>query len=72
MAQSKVLQQSIEFGYLEDIEGKNTKQVIPNLKDTSSSEQILALGALFAELVPEKVTLQDIVTVKRTRHTADV
>lgn len=72
MAQSRFLQQSIELGFVEDYEGKKVKQTIANLKESVTSEQALALGDLFAEMAPEKITLQDIVTIKRTRHSADV
>lgn len=66
MAQSTFVAQSVELAFVD--EGKTVKQTINNLKETVSSDQLLELGKLFDEMSPEDIKLEEIVTVKRVRH----
>lgn len=66
MTQTAFLKHSVEVSFTQI--GKTSKQMIPNLKETVESEKMVELGRMFAKILPELVELEDVVTVKRTRH----
>ncbi|MBP1040096.1 hypothetical protein I6N95_03620 [Vagococcus sp. BWB3-3] len=67
MAQTAFLSHAAEIGYTSI--GKKSKQQLPNLKETVESDTMVALGNLFVKLIPkDDVKLEEVVTVKRTRH----
>ncbi|MBP1042834.1 hypothetical protein I6N95_17595 [Vagococcus sp. BWB3-3] len=67
MAESVFLQHGVEIGYTSG--GQKSKQAIPNLKETITSDKMVALGQLFVQMIPKDVVkVDEVVTVKRTRH----
>lgn len=48
--------------------GEESKQTLGNLKETVTSDDILALGGLFEELGPAETLLGEMVTIKRSSH----
>lgn len=66
MAVTAFVKHDVEVGY--ETPGRSTKQSFPNLKETVDSDQMVALGQLFVEMLPEGIELSEVVTVKRLRH----
>lgn len=69
MAQTAFLSHAVEIGYTNNTQGKKDKQQLPNLKETVASDTMVELGQLFVKMIPkDDVKLDEVVTVKRTRH----
>lgn len=66
MATTAFLKHTVEVGYT--TAGKTSKQTIPHLKETIASDKLTALGQLMVDLVPEEVSVEDLVTIKHLRH----
>ncbi len=48
--------------------GKTSKQTLANVRETASSESLVALGRLFEELAPTGTLLEEVVTIARVSH----
>ncbi|MBP1042435.1 hypothetical protein I6N95_15560 [Vagococcus sp. BWB3-3] len=48
--------------------GKTSKQTLANVRETASSESLVALGRLFEELAPTDAVLAEVVTIARVSH----